>query len=638
MKRNLMFLMVVTMIMATLFVSCTEEPPAPELFTVTFDSNGGSAVASQQVERGKCAQQPKAPVKEGFEFVNWNLDGKVYDFAAPVTKSITLKAVWKAEVKPEPTPEPEPTPDPEPEPEPQPEPKFVLDEQVGEKLLTILAATENGYNTDKGEKNGTYTVEQFQELVEGYEFYVELGTTTYESVDSIKLGDALFEAGDLVTVSMGNSRFVKDKAYYVEGGKLYAAAPVVLVEISENIALEVNGDKYEIEGAELPPDTNVVDAFWEGGTNDVAVDNDVYTAIFNDDSATHFLAFEFGVDADHYLTKKTYYQGNGVIGASYGYTAADVVDGRHVLGFYPLGWDNKDLPEVGYDAIGYFVCMLNSEGDLYTKRLLVEIDIPEFVASETIPVDIASNMLLLDTGYNITGGESGGKYTAEEFKALAPGFEFYTEIGKVRDAVTELTIGAKTFAAEEKVTVSMGNNRFVEDNAFKVVDSKLYAATPILGFELFNKPELTVSGDTWDSPVQFDSEVIQDAALSEVKWQSGSTNEVQLDEVDGVATVTFKVNDAASNKWLELLFAPQNTWYLTQKTYVDAEDGVMGMTYGYTRSDKSGENNVLAFYPLSFSNTEVSPHTWSKLDYKVVFADGEGVAYGKAILISASES
>ena len=633
MKRNLMFLMIVTMIaMATLFVSCTEAPPTPELFTVTFDSDGGSSVPAQQVERGKCAQQPNSPVKDGYEFVNWNLDGKPYDFAAPVTKSITLKAVWKAEVKPEPTPEPEP------EPEPVPEPKFVLDEQVEEKLLTALAGTEKGYNTNKGEKNGTYTVAQFQELVDGYEFYVELGETTYESVDSLKLGDALFEADDLVTVSMGNSRYVRDKAYYVENGKLYASAPVVLVEISENIALEVNGDKYEIEGAELPPDTNVLEAFWNGGTNDVAVDRDVYTAIFNDDTATHFLAFEFGVDADHYLTKKTYYQGNGVIGASYGYTAADVVDGRHVLGFYPLGWDNKGLPEVGYDAVGYFVCMLNSEGDLYTKRLLVEIDIPEFVASETIPEDIASNMLLFDTGYNITGGESGGKYTAKEFKALAPGFEFYTELGKVRDDVTELTVGDKTFAADEKVTVSMGNNRHVEDTAFKIVDDKLYAATPILGFELFNNPELIVSGDAWDIPVQFNSEVIQDAALSDVKWQSGSTNEVQLDEVDGVANVTFKVNDGASNKWLELLFEPQNTWYLTQKTYMDAEGQVMGMTYGYTRADKSGENDVLAFYPLSYSDTEVKPHPWSTLEYKVVFADGAGVAYGKSVLISALES
>ena len=636
MKKNLMFLIVVTMIMATLFVSCTEEPPAPELFTVTFDSNGGSAVAAQQVERGKCAAQPKAPVKEGYEFVNWNLDGKAYDFAAPVTKSITLKAVWKAEAKPEPTPEPEPTPDPEPEP--QPEPKFVLDEQVGEKLLTVLSGTDKGYNTNKGEKNSTYTVAQFKELVEGYEFYVELGETKYESVDSIKLGDTLFEADDLVKVSMGNSRFVEDKAYYVEGGKLYAAAPVVLVEISENIALEINGDKYEIKGAELPPDTNVLEAFWNGGNNDVAVNNDVYTAVFNEDTATHFLAFEFGVDADHYLTKKTYYQGNGVIGASYGYTAADVVGDRHVLGFYPLGWDNKGLPEVGYDAIGYFVCMLNAGGDLYTKRLLVEIEIPKFVASETIPTDIASNMLLLDTGYNITGGESGGKYTAEEFKVLAPGFEFYTELGKVRDDVTELTIGDKTFAAEEHVVVSMGNNRHVDDNAFKVVDGKLYAATAILGFELFNKPELTVSGKTWDIPVQFETEVIQDATLANVKWQSGSANEVLLSEVDGVANVIFKVNDTASNKWLELLFEPQNTWYLTQKTYVDEAGKIMGETYGYTRADKSGENDVLAFYPLSYSNTEVSPHTWSKLDYQVVFADGDRIAYGKSIQISELES
>ena len=71
---------------------------------------------------------------------------------------------------------------------------------------------------------------------------------------------------------------------------------------------------------------------------------------------------------------------------------------------------------------------------------------------------------------------------------------------------------------------------------------------------------------------------------------------------------------------------------------MDAEDRVMGMTYGYTRSDKSGENDVLAFYPLSYSNAEVSSHTWSKLDYKVVFADENGVAYGKSVLISELES
>ena len=167
MKRNLMFLIIVTVVMTALFVSCNEAPPTPELFTVTFDSDGGSAVASQQVERGKCAEQPKTPVKEGFEFVNWNLNGKAYDFAAPVTKSITLKAVWKAEAKPEPTPEPEPTPDPEPEP--VPEPKFVLDAEVDEKLLTALAGTAKGYNTNKGEKNSTYSVDQFKERVAGNE-------------------------------------------------------------------------------------------------------------------------------------------------------------------------------------------------------------------------------------------------------------------------------------------------------------------------------------------------------------------------------------------------------------------------------------------------------------------------------------
>ena len=68
-------------------------------FTVSFDSDGGSAVASQTVKEKESATEPAAPTKSGFNFVEWQLDGAKYDFSSKVTKDITLKATWKEKEK-----------------------------------------------------------------------------------------------------------------------------------------------------------------------------------------------------------------------------------------------------------------------------------------------------------------------------------------------------------------------------------------------------------------------------------------------------------------------------------------------------------------------------------------------------------
>ena len=66
-------------------------------FVVTFDSNGGSVVPSQKVEKGKSATIPKNPTKKGYSFGGWFLNLKdinSYNFSSEVTKNITLKAKW----------------------------------------------------------------------------------------------------------------------------------------------------------------------------------------------------------------------------------------------------------------------------------------------------------------------------------------------------------------------------------------------------------------------------------------------------------------------------------------------------------------------------------------------------------------
>ncbi len=64
------------------------------IYTVTFDSNGGSEVASQSVEEGSLAECPQAPVRDGYTFVGWFLNNELYDFATPIKSDITLIAQW----------------------------------------------------------------------------------------------------------------------------------------------------------------------------------------------------------------------------------------------------------------------------------------------------------------------------------------------------------------------------------------------------------------------------------------------------------------------------------------------------------------------------------------------------------------
>ena len=69
--------------------------PDPKIYTVAFQSNGGSRVESQQVEEDRSAGEPPIPVREGYRFTGWYLNGEPYNFYSPVTGDITLEAVWE---------------------------------------------------------------------------------------------------------------------------------------------------------------------------------------------------------------------------------------------------------------------------------------------------------------------------------------------------------------------------------------------------------------------------------------------------------------------------------------------------------------------------------------------------------------
>ena len=118
MKLNRVLCLFLMLAVVFTFASCgifgNDEPTK---YTVTFDSNGGSAVESQSVEEGKLAVKPADPTKDGYNFAGWYLGTDEWNFeTSTVTSDVTLVAAWEKVEDPDPDPKPDPDPDPDPDP------------------------------------------------------------------------------------------------------------------------------------------------------------------------------------------------------------------------------------------------------------------------------------------------------------------------------------------------------------------------------------------------------------------------------------------------------------------------------------------------------------------------------------------
>ena len=102
----------------TLYAKWAVRPPA---FTVSFDTQGGGSVSSQQVTDGDYAAKPFTdPTKSGYAFGGWYTDSACsadnrWNFnACPIIRDTTLYAKWTAEPVPTPSPSASEAPAPSP--------------------------------------------------------------------------------------------------------------------------------------------------------------------------------------------------------------------------------------------------------------------------------------------------------------------------------------------------------------------------------------------------------------------------------------------------------------------------------------------------------------------------------------------
>jgi uncharacterized repeat protein (TIGR02543 family) len=100
MKKKSIYLLIVILALTAVLASC--DKPSP-VYTITFDSNGGSAVAPITKAAGESVSAPTPPTKEGYTFDGWYTDDDtLFTFTVMPSANITLCAKWTLIPDPEP--------------------------------------------------------------------------------------------------------------------------------------------------------------------------------------------------------------------------------------------------------------------------------------------------------------------------------------------------------------------------------------------------------------------------------------------------------------------------------------------------------------------------------------------------------
>lgn len=100
MRKRFVFLASLLAISTLAFAtSCGDPNPVdPTTYTVSFNSNGGSAVEDVEVEGGALLVEPTDPTKDGYVFDGWYEDQALtipFDFDEVITSNMTLFAKWR---------------------------------------------------------------------------------------------------------------------------------------------------------------------------------------------------------------------------------------------------------------------------------------------------------------------------------------------------------------------------------------------------------------------------------------------------------------------------------------------------------------------------------------------------------------
>ncbi len=269
--------------------------------------------------------------------------------------------------------------------EPKPSPSFETASNVKATTIEIIDDFfEKVYNnsSDLGTET-TYSVEQIQNKVADFEYYVEVGTIkNIDEVKSISLNDTSFTENQTFYLSIGNANQLLDKVYYVEESKLYVAAPVVAFETVDNAKIKINNNEFEFDLDVTTDQINLTNVAFNTGANNTAskVSDTEYNLTIKSGTEYAGLYYDGASTSDTIITKRML---NGVLS---GYGIVNPVNGSNgaCSYFYPVGWVENPA-KINYEkfdgaTFDYSLYIVNQQ-KLVNVTLNVDVDIVQEVST-----------------------------------------------------------------------------------------------------------------------------------------------------------------------------------------------------------------------------------------------------------------
>lgn len=229
-------------------------------------------------------------------------------------------------------------------------PSFIANNAMENASAVVDALIEKAYNNESVlGKETNYTVAQLKAKITDAEYYVELGTVEFiGNLNTLKIGEITFASTEEYPMSIGNNNFIVDKAFYVEDGKLYIAAPILVFEAQGNNKIELNGKEFIVNFNQTMSYVAVSELKHRGTGNSVTKVADSvnkYNVTLSDAKSYLEIHYLDSASTDVVVARKYI---NGKV--TYGLTAVEneTVDGTQNihLGLYTVGWyqNFNDVP------------------------------------------------------------------------------------------------------------------------------------------------------------------------------------------------------------------------------------------------------------------------------------------------------
>ena len=491
-----------------------------------------------------------------------------------------------------------------------------------EAIVNAMVASVYNNVEDLG-KETDYTVAQIQEKIEGFEYYVEVGTIyNIDTVNTISFNGFEFASDQIYYLSIGNDNFIKDKVFYVQDGKLYVAAPIVTFEAVEHTTIKVNDNEFAFDLAIETQPIEITDVKFNGSNNTVEETGDnAYT--LNIKSGTEFvgLFYEEAEANDVVIIKHALNDGS----VSYSLTTLDNTAYGYCLGFYPVGWV-VDMADVNYEKYqgstwDYTLYIVN-KGVTANMDLTINI-LPSFDLSTSVVTDTDTiiDNIIAEVYNNSTVLGTKTTYSVAEIQEKIKGFEYYVEVGSVINfgEINTISFNGISLTKDQTFYLSIGNSNQLLDKAFYVQDGKLYVAAPIVKFEAVEHSTLKINDNVFDFAI---SEPATEIEFTNVRFNDGCVS-----TADKVSNTEYTLNIKSGKEYAGLYYeGAQKDDVIITKRLLNGELNGYGIVQPYNGTDGYCSYLYAVGWVEDFSQVNIEKFDGAVYDYSVYIASQDKIA------------